>query len=171
MSVCEGLPMPMRRSRVDISREATVEDVSSAYGLAKVVSLFSPFHWNPSWSRKNSLNAGSFFNSLSFFGDVGGLLDSSEDFLLCGDGDDGCARHICASSPSICRRPFLILELSREEMLSNPTDRRDSILPASVGVVRCTMIDPQESHQEFPNRLFLGWILHSNSRSPQTPEL
>ena len=36
-------------------------------------------------------------------------------------------RQICASRPSICRKPFLILVASTEEMLSKASERRDSM--------------------------------------------
>lgn len=38
-----------------------------------------------------------------------------------------CERHIWASSPSICRRPFRSFALSFEEMLSNARDSKVSI--------------------------------------------
>lgn len=86
-----------------------------------------PLHLKPSCNRKNSLNAGSSFNSLSFLGEPCCLSDNAIDFLLFGDCDLGLERHIWASSPSICRSPLRILALSREEMLSKETDSRDSI--------------------------------------------
>jgi len=36
-------------------------------------------------------------------------------------------KQICASRPSICRKPFLILVASTEEMLSKASERRDSM--------------------------------------------
>ena len=86
-----------------------------------------PFHWKPSCNRKNSLNAGSSFSSRNLLGDVCCLSDSADDFLLCGDPGFAFERHICARSPSICRSPFRILLLSRDDMLSNESDRSDSI--------------------------------------------
>ena len=78
-------------------------------------------HLNPSCNLKNSLNAASSLNtprplasampSPPFLGDRAGALD----------------KQICASRPSICRKPFLILVASTEEMLSKASERRDSM--------------------------------------------
>lgn len=99
----------------------------------RIICSCSPFHWKPSCNRKNSRKAGSCLSSpsclvlpccccCSF------LSSNAEDFLLCGEREPARERHICASNPSICRKPFRILELSREEMLSNERLNKDSMI-------------------------------------------
>jgi hypothetical protein len=103
------LPMPNSRSRQLTSLEAT---------------LYS----NPSCNLKNSRNAGSSGSSPRVLGDD--VLNSGEIDARRFDGDE-CAdveRQICASSPSICRRPFRIFRPSLEEMLSKERDNNVSML-------------------------------------------
>lgn len=104
-------------------REATTDVECQYCALARIMfrRIRSPLHLNPSCNRKNSLNAASSLNtprplasaipSPPFLGERAGALD----------------RQICANKPSICRRPLRILVASTEEMLSNASERRDSM--------------------------------------------
>ena len=131
------LLIPRRRSRQDTRRVATNSRDVSLIRLGLLVVELLPFHSKPSCNLKNSLNAGSSDSVLSFFGDVAacGWLSVMADALrLCDAADDfklEFERHICASSPSICRSPFRVFVLSLEEMLSNARERRASILRVS----------------------------------------
>ena len=123
MSLSSVPGIPSRRSRVAMRREATADVEYQYCAFASVVfcHICSPLHLNPSCNRKNSLNAASSLNtprplasaipSPPFLGERAGALD----------------RQICANKPSICRRPLRILVASTEEMLSNASERRDSM--------------------------------------------
>jgi hypothetical protein len=87
-SFCPLLPFPISRSKHEINLNAT-------------------FHWKLCCSLKNSLNAGSSFMSPSFF--VGPDIDCPSDIIECLLlAAVHLDRHICARSPSTCRRPLRI---------------------------------------------------------------
>lgn len=123
MSFSEVPGIPSRRSRVAMRREATTDVRYQYCALASMMfrRTISPLHLKPSCNRKNSLNAASSLStpkplasaipSPPFLGERAGALD----------------RQICANKPSICRRPLRILVASTEEMLSNASERRDSM--------------------------------------------
>lgn len=144
-SVSDGLPMPIRHSSVEMSRDATVVQISGPSSRLYTYHNI-PFHWNPSCSRKNSLNAGSCFKSLKplAFPCCCCLSSNAELFLLCGLLELALERHICASRPSICLRPFRILTLSLEEMLSKESESSDSIVPNGQGCNQVMQIISKE---------------------------
>jgi hypothetical protein len=123
--------MPSNRSRQSATRVATEPLVSNSSSNGSCASL--PFHSKPSCNRKNSMNAGSSDNCPSFFG-----VDSCCSPKLIAEAfrrwpgveafDLEPERHICASMPSICRKPFRIFCVSLDAILSKARDKRASIV-------------------------------------------
>lgn len=103
---------PRRRSRVVMRREQRL--------------------WlNVSWRWKKVRNAGSEGRSASVLALDGEVVEDGwrrDARRFEGDSAPGEERHIWARIPSICLRPLRILERSPEEMFSNASDRRESIL-------------------------------------------
>ena len=111
------LPFPSNRSRQAISLMATSRITRSASRYPQYInSKHTPFHSNPSCNLKNSLNAGSSFKDANSLGVRSLLLGFATDLRFSAAGIfDDFDKHICASNPSNCRKPFLILPESKEE--------------------------------------------------------
>jgi len=136
---------PRRRSSVAMRRDDTVRPCQCFICDCACRERCIPLYSKLSCSLKNSLNAGSEGKSCSVFGLALSLLllfvvllDGTTEARRLWPDDDFWERHICASSPSICRRPFRSFALSFEDMLSKARERSVSMMFVVVSLANGT---------------------------------